>query len=113
MSWVIAFAGAFLIMAALVWATRRYTEAPPVGAERAAERARALAELRAAETEALHKVDWIDKDKGFVRLRIEDAMRIVEREWENPSAARSNLIARAEKAAEVPPPPAAEPSIYE
>ena len=44
MSWVIAFAGAFLIMAALVWATRRYTEAPPVGAERAAERARALAE---------------------------------------------------------------------
>jgi hypothetical protein len=113
MSWIVAFAGAFLIMAALVWAVRQYTQAPPIGAERAAERARALAEVRAAELDALNQVGWIDKNKGFVRLRIEDAMKVVEREWQNPAAARSNLITRIEKATEVPPPPKAEPSIYE
>jgi hypothetical protein len=39
-----------------------------------------------------------------VRLRIEDAKNLVLREWQNPSAARSNLIARVEKATYVPPP---------
>jgi hypothetical protein len=42
-------------------------------------------------------------------LRIEDAMKIVERDWQNPAAARSNLIARAEKANPPPPPPPASP----
>ena len=56
-------------------------------------RAKALAELRAAETEALNTTGWVDQGKGLVRLRIEDAMNIVEREWsQNPAAARSNLI---------------------
>ena len=39
--------GSFLIVALLVLVTRRYTQPAPLGAERAAVRARTLAELRA------------------------------------------------------------------
>ena len=106
--------GAFLIVAALVWAMRHYTQAPDLNAERAAERARALAELRAAETEALNQVGWIDQGKGVVRLRVSDAMRMVEQTWgKNPAAARADLIARVEKATAVPPAAPAKPSEFE
>ena len=47
------------------------------GSDRAAERAKALMELRAAETEALTTPAWLDQGKGIVRLPIEEAMRIV------------------------------------
>ena len=110
----IAILGAFLIVAALVWAMRHYTQPEPLNASRAAERAKALAEIRAAETGALNNTGWIDQSKGIVRLRIEDAMNLVEREWQDPAAARSNLIARVEKANPAPPPPApAKPSPFE
>ena len=68
-------------MAALVWAMRHYTQPEPLNANRAAERAKALAELRAAEAETLHTTAWIDPAKGIVRLRIEDAMSLAEHEW--------------------------------
>ena len=105
--------GAFLIVGVLVWAMRHYTRAPELNAARAAERAKALAELRAAETEALHNLAWIDQSKGIVRLPVEDAMRLVEREWQNPAAARSNLIARVEKATAQPPKAPEQPSAFE
>jgi hypothetical protein len=106
--------GAFLIVALLAGILRHYTQpAPAVDQARKDERARALAELRAAETEALHTVAWMDQPKGIVRLRIEDAMALAEREGQNPAAARSNLIARVEKATFVPPPPPAQPSAFE
>ena len=105
--------GAFLIVAALVWAMQHYTRAPSLNANRAAERASALKELRAAETEALHTTVWLDQGKGIVRLRIEDAMQCVEREWQNPSAARSNLIARVEKATAILPAAPPKPSAFE
>ena len=104
---------AFLVVVALVWAMHRYTQPPPLNAGRAAERANALRELRAAESEALHTTAWLDRGKGIVRLRIEDAMKLVEQEWQDPAAARSNLIARVEKATAVPPPPPAQPSPFE
>jgi hypothetical protein len=110
-AYAVAILGSFLIVAALVWAMRHYTQPAPLGAQRAAERARALAELRAADAEALHTTGWIDQSKGLVRLRIEDAMVLVERAWQNPPAARSNLLARVEKAN--PPPPKPAPSPYE
>jgi uncharacterized protein YdaU (DUF1376 family) len=103
--------GAFLIVAALVWAMRHYTQPPALGEDRAAVRAKALAELRAADAEVLHTTAWIDQGKGLVRLRIEDAMKLVERAWRNPPAARTNLIAREEKANPPPAPPP--PSPYE
>jgi hypothetical protein len=102
--------GSFLIVGALAWAIYRYAQPAPLGEDRAAVRAKALAELRAAETEALEHPAWIDESKGLVRLRIDDAMNIVLREWQNPPAARSNLIARVEKATFVPPP---KPSAFE
>ena len=103
--------GSFLIVAALVWAMHRYTEPAPLGQGRAAERARALLEMRAAEADALNNVGWVDQGKGIVRLRIEDAMKLAERSWQNPAAARSNLLERVAKA--YPPPPKPAPSPFE
>lgn len=98
-AYVLAALGAFLIVGALVWAMHRYTQPPPLGEDRAEVRAKALAELRAAEVDALEHPAWVDQTKGIVRLPIEDAVRIVERDWgQNPVAARSNLISRVEKA---------------
>jgi hypothetical protein len=111
--YVIGILGAFLIVAALVWFMHRYTLPAPLGEDRKALRAKNLAELRAAENEALNTTAWIDQTKGLVRLRIGDSMALVERAWQNPPAARSNLIARVEKATFVPPPPPAKPSPFE
>ena len=89
------------------------TQPAPLGKNRAEERAKALAEIRGAENEALTTSAWIDQGKGIVRLRIEDAMKLVEREWQNPAAARSNLVARVEKATALPPKPPEKPSPFE
>ena len=105
---------ACLIFVALVWTTKSYTQpAPAIDEARKAERAKALVELRAAEAEALHNVGWIDQAKGVVRLPIADAMRLAEQEWQNPAAARSNLIARVEKATALPPKAPEKPSAFE
>jgi hypothetical protein len=105
--------GAFLIVAALVWVMRHYTQPAPLNANRAAERANALLELRATESQTLNTTAWLDQTKGIVRLRIEDAMKLAGREWQHPATARSNLMARVEKANYVPPPAPAKPSAFE
>jgi len=104
---------ACLIFAGLVWKMRQYTTPEPLGAARAAERAKALAELRATEAEALNSAGWIDPTKGLVRLPIADALKLAEREWQNPAQARSNLMARVEKANYVPPKAPEKPSPLE
>jgi hypothetical protein len=105
--------GSLLIVAALVWAMQHYTQPPPLGEDRVAQRKKALAELRAAEASELTSYGWLDQTKGIVRLPIAEAMKLALREWQNPPAARSNLIARVEKATAVPPPPPAKPSPFE
>jgi hypothetical protein len=105
LAYVAAVLGALLIVLALIWAMREYTQPPPLAANRPAERAKARMELDAANKDALLNVGWIDQSKGLVRLPIQDSMKLIERVWQNPPAARSNLIARAEKAFYVPPPP--------
>lgn len=102
-----------LIFAALVWKTRQYTTPAPLGAERAAERAKALAELHAAEAEALNNVGWIDQGKGIVRLPIAEALQLAQKQWQNPAQARATLVDRVEKAFYVPPPPPPKPSQFE
>lgn len=102
-----------LIFAALVWKMQQYTTPAPVGAERAAERAKALADLRAAEADALNNVGWVDPTKGLVRLPIAEALKLTEREWQNPAQARSNLFARVEKATALPPKAPEKPSVFE
>jgi O-acetyl-ADP-ribose deacetylase (regulator of RNase III) len=106
--------GAFLIVAALAWAIHRYAQPLPLGEDRAAVRAKALGELRAAEAEALASPAWVDQAKGIVRLPIQQAMMLVEREWgQSPAAARSNLIARVEKATAAAPKAPEKPSPFE
>jgi hypothetical protein len=105
--------GSLLIVAALVWAMQRYTQPPPLGEDRVAVRKKALTDLRAAEATELENYGWIDQAKGVVRLPIAEAMKLALRDWQNPAAARSNLIARVEKATAVPPAAPAKPSAFE
>ncbi len=106
--------GAFLIVAALAYAIHRDMQPPPLDQERAALRTKTLTELRAAEAEALTSPAWLDQAKGIVRLPIDQAMAIVERDWgRDPAAARSNLIARVEKATAAPPKAPEKPSPFE
>jgi len=105
--------GTFLIVAALVWAMVHYTQPPPTE-DRAAVRAKALADLRAAEAEALSTPGWVDQAKGIVRLPIQQAMQLTAAEWgQDPAAARSNLIARVEKATAAPPKAPEKPNPFE
>jgi len=105
--------GCFLIVAALVWAMRHYTQPPPLGEDRVALRKKALAELRAAEAEGLNTYSWLDQSKGLVRLPIAEAKKLTLRDWQNPAAARSNLIARVEKASAALPKAPAAPNPFE
>ncbi|MGH7993278.1 MAG: hypothetical protein ACREDQ_07170 [Limisphaerales bacterium] len=96
---------ACLVVGALILAMKPSTHPPAIDADRAAAWAKALAELRVAESNALDHQGWIDQNRGLVRLPISLAMQITEYEWQNPAVARSNLLARVEKAA-APAPPA-------
>jgi hypothetical protein len=112
--YVVAILGALLIVAALVWLTQRYTRPAALDAARAAERAKALVDLRAAEAEALSTPAWIDQSKGLVRLPIEEAMKQVEQVWgRDPAAGRSNLVSRVEKATAPAPKAPEQPSQFE
>jgi hypothetical protein len=95
----LAFLVACFLFAGFAMKVSRSGPVPEIDADRAAVRAKALAEIRFAEARALNQAGWIDTNRGLVRLPIDVAMRITEREWQNPAAARSNLAARAEKAA--------------
>ncbi len=103
----VAVIGSFLIVAGLVWVMYSYTRPEPLGEDRADVRRKTLAEVRDADAEVLNnpKYVWQDQSKGMVRMPLKDAMDLSLRLWQNPAAARSNLIARVEKAFYVPPPP--------
>jgi hypothetical protein len=113
LAYAVGIIGSFLIVAALVWAMRHYTQPPPLGEDRVALRKKALAELRADEAEGLNTYGWLDQSKGLVRLPIAEAKKLALRDWQNPAAARSNLIARVEKATAVPPKAPEKPSPFE
>jgi hypothetical protein len=104
---------ALSIVAVLVWAMRHYTTPPALTAERAALRAQNLAELRAANAVAMESYGWLDPGKGIVQLPVERAMELTAAAWQNPTAARADLIKRVETATFVPPPPPEEPSDFE
>lgn len=105
--------GTFLIVALLVLAMQHYTRPAPVGANRVEERHKFLRDQRAADAKALSEYDWVDRDKGIVRLPVQRALELTLQEWQHPAAARSNLISRVDKATAAPPKAPEKPNIYE
>jgi hypothetical protein len=105
--------GAFLILGVLVFAMKSYIKPAPINQARIEERKKALVEIRAEADKALNNYDVLDPGKGLVRLRIERAMELTLEDYKNPGAARSNLIARAEKASAAPPKPPEAPGKFE
>jgi len=104
---------ALLIVAIIVWAMRHYTTPPSLTAERAALRAKNLAELRAEETKAMTTYDWVDKNKGIVRLTVERAKEMAIAGGGNLAAFRKDLLAREARATFVPPKAPEKPSAFE
>jgi hypothetical protein len=103
----VAIVGVFLIMAGLVWLMYHYTRPAPVDQARWTERKRNLAELNAQNQELLENYGWIDQGRGIARLPVARALELTVKEWRNPAAARTNLLARLERA--VPAPASASP----
>lgn len=98
------------LLAGLVSLMRHYTKVEPITQARVTERVKNLKDLQAATAPLLENYDWQDKAKDIIRVPIDQAKEIVLQEWQNPAAARSNLMARAAKAFAVAPPP---PNPYE
>lgn len=111
--YVVGVLGALLIVAGLVWLMHHYTAAPPVFAERSAERLQIRAEFDAANSPLIHDYGWQDETRGFVRVPLDRAKELVLEEWQNPEAGRSNLMARAAKAFAPLPKPPEKKNIYE
>jgi hypothetical protein len=108
-AYAIAIIGAILIVVFINRQLKQYTRPPAIDEGRAEERAKALAEIRNAEADALNNTGWIDPTKGVVRLRIDDAMNLMLQTWgTNAAAGRANLLERVAKA-NPPPPPQAPP----
>ena len=102
----VAILAVLLIGYILVHAMRAYVPTPAVNANRAAERAAGLAEVRATAEKELHgEPVYINKNNNVVRLPIDRAMQIVVEQGKNPAAFRTNLMSRVEKASAAPPPP--------
>jgi hypothetical protein len=97
--------GVLIIVGALGWFLYDRTRPAPLNQARIEERAKFLREINAAGADALNNYGWQDQSKGLVRLPISNAVELVIREWQNPAAGRSNLLARVEKANPPPPPP--------
>lgn len=98
--------GAFAIFAVLVNSIKTHSAPPAINASRIAERSRALSETKALAEQELSSYAKIDAAKALYRLKIGQAMTLTEQMYRsNADAARSNLVARAEKANFVPPPP--------
>jgi len=113
LSYVVAIFGALLIVAGLVWAMKHYTTPPSITAQRAAERAKNLTELRAAEKHDMETYGWVDQPKGIVRLTVERAVQLTVDGGNDLASARKDLIARVEKATAVPPKAPEKPSAFE
>ena len=107
------FLAASFLFAILVLVVRHSVRVPAIDADRAAERAKDLADIRATEVQMLDHPGWLDQQRGLVRLPIDVAMQMAAQEWQNPAVARTNLIAREEKATAPAPVVPAKPNAFE
>lgn len=101
--YAVAVLGTFLLMYGMVRVVVRYTKPQDTRETRAVERRKNLADLRAANAEALNNYAWVDQGKGLVRVPVDRALELAEQKWKSPAEARADLIKRAEKAAAPPP----------
>ena len=99
------FEGGAVSLAMLVAVLIHSSRPEDLTAARAVERVQFLSEVRQAEAAATAQYGWVDQAKGLVRLPVERAMELVVQEWQEPTEARSNMIARIEAATAPPPEP--------
>ena len=112
--YTIAILAVLLIGYILARAMRAYVPTMQVNANRATERSEGLKAVTAAANVELNGAPvYISRPNGIVRLPIERAMELVVQNGKNPAAFRSNLVARADKAATQAPKPPAKPSEFE
>lgn len=104
---------ALLIVAVLVWAMRHYTLPEDLTAQRAAERAKNLADVQAEVALAADSYAWINPANGVVQLPVDRAVELAVAAWAEPAAARADLLKRTEKAFYVPPPEPEAPGEFE
>jgi len=95
---------ACLLFIGLDLVVRLSVKAPAIDSDRAGAMAKSLAEIRAVEEKSLSTPGWIDPSRGIVRLPIEDAMQLIEKE--GAEGARADLLRREEKASAPAPKPA-------
>ena len=104
----IVIAACFLLMFYVVRGMYIQNNPGRVNSARAAERIKARNDLREKTSSALLQGGMVDTNKGIVRLPIARAMQLTVEAYQDPEAARSNLVARAQKAAEPVAPPSFE-----
>ena len=109
----IGFLIAAVLFVAIAVGVKMTVTAPPVDEDRVLQFGKALAEIRASEEMSLTTAAVIDAQRGVVRLPIETAMQLAAEKWQNPSAARADLNARADKAAAELPKAPEKPSAFE
>src|ERR1700744_2609944 len=95
----LAFIAGSVIFIVLTIAAKVLITVPDIDADPGALRSQALAQMRTTENTTLTELGWADVARGLVRLPIETAMQKTEQAWQNPAAARADLIAREKKAA--------------
>lgn len=104
----IGFIIASVIFAVLVVIVKLSVHVPAIDADRDVLISKALFEIQTNEVALLNNSGWVDQPRGIVRLPIATAMQITGRNWQNPTNARADLIAREGKAtAPLPKAPAA------
>jgi hypothetical protein len=109
----IAFIIGSVIFAVLVVSMKFLVNVPAIDADSAALRTKALFEIHTNEMASLNNVGWVDEPRSIVRLPIDTAIQLAAQEWQNPAAARADLIAREEKASAPAPKVAPKPNPFE
>ncbi len=110
---VIVVLATLLLMAFLVRQMINYTRPAPVGAERAAARAKDNADIRAAAAQAIDSYGWADQGRGIARLPVSEAMKMTVQGYQKPADFRKDLLTRVDKANVVAPKPPEKPGVYE
>ena len=101
--YVVAILATFLLMAFLVRQMVKVTSPAPMGADRAAARAKDNGDIRAAGAAAAQSWGYVDQPRGVVRMPIEEAMKLTIQGYQQPAGFRADVLARSEKASAPPP----------